>query len=96
MLFRFVLHLLQRSFKISNIDLLPHIVERNPRNEDFFWCMQVGKIFSDYKVAPVSEAIKFSFETNPELLFEKNNMQLPFGCHAWKRYDPIFWEKYII
>jgi hypothetical protein len=55
----------------------------------------VGRTFNDYTIAPVNEAIKFSFEANPEFLFEKNNYQLPFGCHAWQRYDPLFWEKYI-
>lgn len=94
-LFRFIMRLLKGHFNISNTDLLPRMVDFNRDNEDFFWCMLVGKTFSDYKVAPANEAIKFSFEANPQLLFEMNNRQLPFGCHAWQRYDPAFWEKYI-
>lgn len=48
-----------------------------------------------FKIAPVKDAIKFSFEVNPSLLFELNNRELPFGCHAWEKYDPEFWKEFI-
>jgi hypothetical protein len=94
-LFRFVMKGLKGYFNISNTHLLPGIVDSNVDNEDGFWCMLVGKTFKDYQIAPVEEAMKFSFEANPGFLFEQNNCQLPFGCHAWQRFDPLFWEKYI-
>jgi hypothetical protein len=25
-----------------------------------------------------------------------NNHRLPFGCHAWPRYDRMFWEPYLV
>ena len=65
-------------------------------NEDAFWSQIVPDAIKTYKVAPIEEAVKFSFESNPAYLFEKNNRQLPFGCHAWHKnqYDS-FWVDYI-
>ena len=94
-LFTFLMSFLKGYFKITNTGLLPRLVDFNRDNEDFFWCMLVGKTFSDFTIAPVNEAIKFSFEANPALLFEQNDRQLPFGCHAWERYDPVFWKEHI-
>lgn len=46
-------------------------------------------------IAPVETAVKFSIETNPKELYKLNNGQLPFGCHAWEKYDPEFWKAFI-
>lgn len=41
------------------------------------------------------EASRFAFEKQPSFLFSKNG-QLPFGCHAWKKYEyDSFWINYI-
>lgn len=40
-------------------------------------------------------AMKFSFEMHPSYLFSLNNNELPFGCHAWEKYEPEFWSNYI-
>ena len=40
------------------------------------------------------EASLFSLERSPRHLFEKNNQELPMGCHAWERYDKEFMQKY--
>ncbi len=37
-------------------------------------------------------AMQFSFEVNPSLLYSMNMMNLPFGCHAWARYELEFWK----
>ncbi len=82
-----------RIAKIDNIDKLSlHVVA----NEDYFWSQIVANIFSDYIVSGVEDAIKFSFEVNPSLLFKINSGQLPFGCHGWEKYEPNFWAKYIL
>jgi glycosyltransferase involved in cell wall biosynthesis len=52
----------------------------------------VKKIF---KIAPESIASKFSFETKAAELYELNNRKLPFGCHAWEKYEPEFWKRFI-
>ena len=52
-------------------------------------------IKNDFKIAPVETALQFSIETNPKELYNLNNGQLPFGCHAWEKYDPEFWKAFI-
>ncbi|MEI6265405.1 MAG: DUF5672 family protein [Sphingobacteriia bacterium] len=64
-------------------------------NEDGFWSQIAPKLFSWYKVAPVEEAIHFSFECNPQKLYELTNHKLPFGCHAWEKHNKPFWLKHI-
>lgn len=83
------------NFKIKSLQSLPVIFFGSLMNEDYFWTHIPANLFRDYKVAPSGIAIKFSFEVNPSLLFKMNNEQLPFGCHAWERYDPIFWKQFI-
>lgn len=67
-----------------------------PFYEDGFWALEAPKYDSIYKVAPFKIALKFAFERFPRKCFELNNGKLPFGCHAWKRYDEGFWEPYIL
>lgn len=45
-------------------------------------------------IAPAHQALMFSFEVNPSVLY-KVNKNLPFGCHAWERYDLMFWQRFI-
>lgn len=49
----------------------------------------------DFNPAPPEVAMKFSFEVHPEVLYELNDKQLPFGCHAYLKYNPEFWKKFI-
>lgn len=67
-----------------------------PFNEDGFWSYEASKYYPKFKVAPFKEALQFSFERFPEKCFELNGENLPFGCHAWTRYDQSFWEKYLL
>lgn len=66
-----------------------------PFNEDGFWALEAPKYLSDYKVAPLKVAIQFAFERFPRKCFHLNNERLPFGCHAWERYDKEFWLPYL-
>lgn len=61
------------------------------KNEDYFWGEEVPRRFPSYKVAPVGEAKRFSFEVNPSRLYREIGEQLPFGCHKWMTYEPEFW-----
>lgn len=65
------------------------------RGEDSFWGLTVARHLSWFKVAPVDEALKFSFEAAPRKLFALNGDRPPFGCHAWARYDFDFWRPHI-
>lgn len=50
----------------------------------------------EFLVIPESEiGLKFAFEAQPEYLFKLNNEKLPFGCHAWLKYNPSFWLQFI-
>ena len=40
------------------------------------------------------EALSFSIEKNPSISYEILG-KLPFGCHAWERYNPNFWKQFI-
>jgi hypothetical protein len=64
-------------------------------NEDWFVSKIIPYYMNDFKVASVEDAVQFSFEVNPRLLFEKNKSKLPMGCHAWEKYDILFWKPYI-
>ena len=66
-------------------------------NEDTFWVHFFQKKERKLKIANFNESIRFSFEQSPNYLFELNKQQLPFGCHAWEKYEyDSFWSKYII
>lgn len=61
-------------------------------NEDIFFSISDNE---NFKVAPLEIALKFAFEREVERCFQLNNQELPFGCHAWERYNPEFWRSYI-
>ncbi len=88
----------------SFIDILKHEKEakefiekyiKDGQNEDMFFSKFAKKIKKDFNVALPNEAMHFSFETQPKRLYQMTNGQLPFGCHAWERYNFDFWEKFI-
>jgi hypothetical protein len=65
-------------------------------NEDHFWPNRASHYHQPFKVAPVNIALQFAFECVPRHCYELNDRQLPFGCHAWNRYDPEFWKPFMI
>lgn len=66
-------------------------------NEDKAFCI-AGKRFKDFNIPDAKIALAFAFEIQPKKLHKLNNNQLPFGCHAWWKYDFNFFvpviEKY--
>lgn len=61
-------------------------------NEDIFYAISDSR---DFRVAPLEIALKFSFEQQVEKCYQQNHSKLPFGCHAWERYNLEFWKPYI-
>lgn len=47
------------------------------------------------KLPSWQEALAFSIEKNPQIGIKLLGGSLPFGCHAWEKYNPSFWRKYI-
>jgi hypothetical protein len=83
--------------------VLDHTIRNNthwllnnfPGHEDMFWGLFVAKNLEWFKVPSYEEAAAFAFEMQPHRLFRLNHNQLPFGCHAWWKYDLEFWRPHI-
>lgn len=73
-------------FCLNRAPLFPQV------NEDVYWSLLIPKKFCFFKVAPITEAIEFAFDTEPSFLYDLNKEKLPFACHAWEKYDPDFWK----
>jgi hypothetical protein len=56
-------------------------------NCDIFWSQLVPRLVRDFRVAPEQVALKFSWEVAPSRCYTLCNGNLPFGLHAWARYD---------
>lgn len=67
--------------------LLPRV------SEDVFWGILVPQCCPNFTVPTAEDAVAFSFETQPSYLYSLNHAQLPFGCHAWEKYEPEFWRQ---
>ena len=69
---------------------------RKHANEDLIFGSWSDKAWGLTSNLPeIDEAMKFSFEVNPSLLFNKVG-HLPFGCHAFTKWEyEEFWSKYI-
>jgi len=63
---------------------------------DIFWSEEAPHYWHDFKIADVETGLRFGFEVSPRLCFERNHRRLPFGCHAWARYDRGFWEPHLL
>ena len=66
------------------------------KNEDLFIADRAKHYYPDFKIAPLEVALRFGFESVPRYCYEQNGHKLPFGCHAWERYDPEFWEQFLL
>src|SRR5207237_10589092 len=61
-----------------------------------FWSDESVKYYPGFKIASVELGLRFGFEVAPRVCFAQNNYTLPFGCHAWPKYDRDFWEPYLL
>lgn len=82
---------LARLLPIENV----YLQDADLLNEDWVIAELMAKSTPGFKLAPIKDAMQFSFEVKPEALFELNNHQLPTGCHAWWRYNLPFWKPFI-
>lgn len=63
--------------------------------EDSIIANNLRRIYPQLNVAEAKDAKFFAFEVLPNRLFEECGKKLPFGCHAFKKYDWDFWKEYI-
>ncbi len=69
---------------------------QNPQlHEDLFWSHEAKRFKPDFLIPTAAEAVKFAFECVPQYCFEANGNMLPFGCHAWSKFDRKFWEQHL-
>lgn len=67
-------------------------IEADSVAEDIFWSSRDGEGFH---VSPMNIALQFAFETDVDECYLLNGKHLPFGCHAWEKYNYNFWKPYI-
>lgn len=61
--------------------------------EDIFWC-NYGRFFKPgFRIIDEAGASHFAFEEEPRRLWLENQRQMPFGCHAFEKNDPLFWKE---
>lgn len=65
-------------------------------HEDHFWSLDAPRIMKSFCIPSPKEALAFSFEMAPAFCFAENSGRLPFGCHAWAKYDRPFWEPFLL
>jgi hypothetical protein len=75
---------------------IQHEMASYRQNEDHFWPNRASHYYAPFKVAPINIALQFAFECVPRYCYELNERKLPFGCHAWGRYDRDFWLPHLI
>ena len=66
------------------------------RNNDLFWSDKAVRYLPEFKVASLEDGLQFAFEAAPRTCFEMNGGRMPFGCHAWGRYDRDFWLPHLL
>lgn len=75
-----------------------HFLKRDKKTwEDRFFCHWLASTRHRLNIPKAEEAAFFSFEISPQYLFaEVTHGKLPFGCHAWEKYQyEDFWKQYI-
>jgi Protein of unknown function (DUF5672) len=66
-----------------------------PGNEDMLFSLHATRLVLFrwlMRLPTCQEALLFAFEQTPKQAFMIVNSHLPFGCHAWQKYDPDFWN----
>jgi hypothetical protein len=80
----------------NNVSWHVRQLAKTKSNEDLFWGFDASKVMANFCIPAPQEALKFSFEVAPRYCFKLNSGQLPFGCHAWSKYDREFWEPFLL
>ncbi|HMP76311.1 MAG TPA: DUF5672 family protein [Kiritimatiellia bacterium] len=71
-------------------------LEHSTLHEDLFWSLVAPLFDPALRVAPPDTAVRFAFEMEPRWCFAQTGGELPFGCHAWQKYDRAFWEPFLL
>ncbi len=66
------------------------------QGNDQFWSDKAVKYVSEFRVATLEEGLQFGFEVSPQTCYEMAGKKMPFGCHAWAKYDREFWRPHLL
>lgn len=94
----YTLHVGNGGLSLRNVKKCMELIRQKRRlfpqnmNEDVFFSL--GRL-GDFKVAPMDTALEFAVEREVKRCFEAGGYKLPFGCHAWEKYDLKFWKRHI-
>lgn len=67
-------------------------------NEDMLFSLEATRLIPMklfIRLPTWQQALRFAFEKSPAASYELTDHALPFGCHAWERYAPAFWQEFI-
>ena len=79
----------------SPIERISYDVESARVGQDESYDKLILNVWTNGSIKP-EEAIAFSFELSPSYLYKLNGNYLPFGCHAWYKYEyENFWKQHI-
>lgn len=87
---------LRRNWRFNGVHTEIQMYLDRGYNEDMFWGHEAKRFNPDFKLATYEAGRRFAFEIQPRHLYEENGNELPFGCHAFGRYDREFWEPYLL
>lgn len=84
-------------FSLRRVDSFIRLLEKegdmdSRSNEDFSYAVLGSE---NFRIAPLRVALQFAFEREVRKCFRLNGEKIPFGCHAWEKYDFDFWKPYI-
>lgn len=92
-----VLHSPKRWLKnLSIFNSVAHEAAHVRYNEDYFWALRASHYYPAFRIAPPEVAVHFAWEMAPSYCRAQSGRQLPFGCHAWTRYERAFWEPHLL
>jgi hypothetical protein len=79
------------------LKLLKSKVEQwGTNNEDGFFKYWGNILYPLFRLPSDETALKFSIETEPASALQQLQGKLPFGCHAFEKYDWETWKPYIL
>jgi hypothetical protein len=76
--------------------LKPQVSKWGANNEDGFFKYWGNILYPFFKLPPDEIALRFSIEISPKESLAQIENTLPFGCHAFEKYDWETWKSYIL
>lgn len=80
---------------LLTLKLFDYRVQKWDDNEDVFYSIIAPILDLTFKIPDKKTAMRFSIETEPSHCYKLISEKLPFGCHAWEKYEPEFWQHFI-